>query len=624
MSQPSVGASGGSPAPGFTSRDARNAGRNYQHLAAIINRILHRIMEGMDEPTAKRVFKGSVFATIHSLHGFFNGRDLAKKELTVSHQFVVPHFNYHGDPKNSAKFMDRRLDALAAAEAACGRRFIGIKRADNHTQLFTWYQSHPLLDAAEWVYLQARNSPDYGQNPAKAITTELLDAAIAKLPVVEKPPAKPAKAEGDGEQWASADVMAGAAVKGRWTKIFNAAERALIAEFDTGSDPLLAANAAATKLIEMAKDIKARRVQERLRAFSHAGDIDEDAPAAGQQVSTGEILAEVFDARREAADASGKDSVSPDAGGPEAAPLDKKVAGSAAEAADFLNETHAYAVAFARDGLPVLPLWGCAEGVCDCPRGAAAHPIGKHPHSRLAPRGVYSATTDERIIRRWFETDPRINIGLAMGGPLNLVCVDVDPRNEGDATLYDLQEAHGPGAIPVTFEQNTGGGGWHKLYRLPEEIKPQKGELKGKLGPGVDIKGAGGYIVAAPSMHASGRRYEVGVNEYIAEAPAWIVAALKKSAAGEQPEKVINFQAHSGRRRAGAGGSTIVEGERNERLFKIGCALWGKGEVSGSEELFTRLAEANLERVSPPLDASEVQKIVGSISGRYQLGVQMQ
>jgi hypothetical protein len=625
MSNPFVGASDGRSAPAFTPKDARNAGRHYQHLSAVINRLLYRIMEGMEEATAKRVFKSSVFATIHSLHGFFNGRDLAKKELMVSHQFVVPHFNYHGDPKHSAKFMDRRLDALAEAEAACGRRFIGVKRADNQTQLFTWYQSHPLLDAAEWAYLQARNSPDYAKNPAKAITTELLDAAIAKLPEVKAVKRTAAASEDEErERWASADVTAGAAVKGRWTKIFNAAERALRAEFDAGSDPLLAAQAAAAKIIEMGKDIKARLAQERLRAFSEAGDEDEAAPASGPKVSTAEILAEVFAAPRAVADASGRDSVSPAEGGAGADTLDKNVAGSAAGAGDCLNETHAFAVAFARQGLAVLPLWGCSGGVCHCRKGAAEHPIGKHPHGRLAPNGVYSATTDEKVIRRWFEKDPRINIGLAMGGPLNLVCVDVDPRNEGDATLYDLEEAHGPGAFPLTFEQITGGGGWHKLYKLPEIIKPKTGELKGKLGPGVDIKGAGGYIVAAPSMHASGRRYEVGVNEYIAEAPAWIVRSVRKAAAGERPEKVVNFQAHRDRKRAGAGGPAIVEGERNERLFKVGCALWGKGEVSGRDELAARLMEANHERVSPPLDAAEINRIVGSISSRYPLGVPVQ
>jgi hypothetical protein len=421
-----------------------------QHLAAIINRILYRIMEGMPEADARRFFKSSVYATIHSLHGFFNGRDLTKKELMVSHQFVVPHFNYHGDPKHSAKFMDRRLDALAAV-AACGRGFVGIKRADNQTLYFTWYQSHPLLDAA-----------------------------IAKLPTVKvATPPTAANEDGERERWASADVMAGAAVKGRWTKIINAAEKALIAGFDAGSDPMLAANAAAAKIVEMGKDIKTRLAQERLRAFSGAGDEGEDAPAPGPKVSTTDILAEVFAAPRAVADASGKDNVSPAEGGVEADTLDKNVVGAAPERAEFLNETHAYAAAFARQELAVLPLWGCSDGICHCPQVGAEHSIGKHPHGRLARSSVYSATTDERIIRRWFEKDPRINIGLAMGGPLNLICVDVDPRNEGDATLYDLEEAHGPGAFPVTFEQNRGGGGWHKLYRLPEEIKPKKGARRG-------------------------------------------------------------------------------------------------------------------------------------------------
>jgi hypothetical protein len=143
-----------------------------------------------------------------------------------------------------------------------------------------------------------------------------------------------------------------------------------------------------------------------------------------------------------------------------------------------------------------------------------------------------------------------------------------DARNAGDATLYDLEEAHGPGAFPVTFEQNTGGG-WHKLYRLPEAIKPKTGELKGKLGPGVDVKGAGGYIVAAPSMHASGRRYEVGLNEYIAEAPAWIVAAVKKSAAGGKPEKAINGSPGA-RKGVDRGGRAVLDSARRGGVALLG------------------------------------------------------
>ncbi len=154
----------------------------------------------------------------------------------------------------------------------------------------------------------------------------------------------------------------------------------------------------------------------------------------------------------------------------------------------------------------------------------------------------------------------------------------------------------------------------------PYTIKAEKGELKGKLGPGIDIKGAGGQIVAPGSIHSSGALYQVETNEYIAEGPGWMVNVLLKSAAGEKPEVVVDFQAVRDRKRAGLGGSTIVQGERNERLFKVGCALWGKGEVGSRAELFQRLSEVNLERVSPPLESDEVWKIVESVSG-YPLGV---
>ena len=65
----------------------------------------------------------------------------------------------------------------------------------------------------------------------------------------------------------------------------------------------------------------------------------------------------------------------------------------------------------------------------------------------------------------------------------------------------------------------------------------------------------------------------------------------------------------------------IVEGERNERLFRVGCAMWGKGEVGSRADLLCELMTVNSERVSPPLSTDEVYKIVDSISSRYPLGV---
>jgi hypothetical protein len=165
-----------------------------------------------------------------------------------------------------------------------------------------------------------------------------------------------------------------------------------------------------------------------------------------------------------------------------------------------------------------------------------------------------------------------------------------------------------------TFTVRTGSLGSHFVFRLPEGVEAHKG----KLAPGIDLKSEGGYLVAPPSVHSSGRRYEVEKNVYIAEAPAWLVEELTR-APDVPPSKVIDFQER--RDRYASGGSVIVEGERNERLFKVGCALWGKGEVGSRGDLLHELMRVNVERVSPPLPSDEVYKIVDSISSRYPLGV---
>jgi len=78
--------------------------------------------------------------------------------------------------------------------------------------------------------------------------------------------------------------------------------------------------------------------------------------------------------------------------------------------------------------------------------------------------------------------------------------VDVDPRNGGAETLQRLQADLGP--LPPAPIVKTGGGGWHLYFAWPE------GGVRGKCGGnGIDIKGAGGLVVAPPSVHQSGARY---------------------------------------------------------------------------------------------------------------------
>jgi hypothetical protein len=153
------------------------------------------------------------------------------------------------------------------------------------------------------------------------------------------------------------------------------------------------------------------------------------------------------------------------------------------------------ALKYAESGFAVLPLHTIRDGGCSC-SNTNCRSAGKHP---LLPHGLKEASTDEYTIRGWWAKWPDANIGLRMGEAV--VAVDVDRRHNGDRTWDALRSMYGE--LPETATQRTGNG-WHYLFEVAPEILA---DIKGKLGEGVDLK-ANGYIVAEPSIHHSGNRYE--------------------------------------------------------------------------------------------------------------------
>jgi putative DNA primase/helicase len=176
------------------------------------------------------------------------------------------------------------------------------------------------------------------------------------------------------------------------------------------------------------------------------------------------------------------------------------------------------ALRYAARGWQVLPVWGirddlsCACGAPEC-RNA-----GKHPLSTLVPHGLKDASSDPERIREWWDAHPDANIGIATGRRSGVVVVDLD--DGGEKSLARLEAKRG--ALPLTLEATTGRGR-HLYFRAPE------GELRSRTHafPGIDIRAEGGYVVAPPSRHAAGRRYQwVCADVEPAEMPAWLVARL--------------------------------------------------------------------------------------------------
>lgn len=138
------------------------------------------------------------------------------------------------------------------------------------------------------------------------------------------------------------------------------------------------------------------------------------------------------------------------------------------------------AVALQRQGFALLPV----------------EPVGKRPHARVLDR-VYGSTSWKPLTERpatetellaWYQADPELNIGVLTGKPSGgLVVLDLD-----GPTPESLRH-------PATPSVETGRGR-HVYLRGSGKERSSKFD-------GGDLKASGGYVIAPPSLHASGTRY---------------------------------------------------------------------------------------------------------------------
>jgi hypothetical protein len=247
------------------------------------------------------------------------------------------------------------------------------------------------------------------------------------------------------------------------------------------------------------------------------------------------------------------------------------------------------ALALAARGFRVFPchtMRGDAGKLhCSCARSDCGSP-GKHPRTL---KGLLEATTDEATIRAWWAKWPDANIAVRTGD--GLVVLDVDPRKDGTSNGLDL---------PETLRVVTGGLGEH-WYMQGSDV-PNSVEL---IGPGLDVRGDGGYVLAPPSMHASGRRYEwdSGGGDTVAAAPQWFLSVAKQRRLKAVP---------AGVEEPGA----FIAGGRNDALTAMAGSMRRRG--FGAPAMVAALISENASKCRPPLDEPEVRRIAEGVAKRYQ------
>lgn len=220
----------------------------------------------------------------------------------------------------------------------------------------------------------------------------------------------------------------------------------------------------------------------------------------------------------------------------------------------------------------------------------------------ITPNGVHDATTDPNQIREWWTANPDANIAVA---PARSGCyaVDVDPPL-GLASLETLITEHG--ALPATLAVRTPRGGLHYWFQgdCPSSVQ--------KLGPKLDTRGRGGYVLVPPSI-VNGAAYETIVDAEIAEGPAWIPALL--ATANETPAASADgFQLDldENKERAVAllrsyvdAGRVAAEGFGGDDLtYKIACEVLNLG-LSPAGALSLMLSEWN-GHCEPPWTADDL------------------
>lgn len=153
-------------------------------------------------------------------------------------------------------------------------------------------------------------------------------------------------------------------------------------------------------------------------------------------------------------------------------------------------------------------------------RGLRVLPI--LPGAKRPPMAAWqdAATTDPDTITSWFTGLYRDHgVGIATGPASGVWALDVDDYEAYRA----LEQANEP--LPDTLTNLTGSGGMHLLYRYPTDGRTVRNNAGTRLGAGLDVRGDGGQIVAPPTVHPNGKRYEwdAGQGDDIVDAPGWLL-----------------------------------------------------------------------------------------------------
>jgi len=223
--------------------------------------------------------------------------------------------------------------------------------------------------------------------------------------------------------------------------------------------------------------------------------------------------------------------------------------------------------------------------------GWSVIPVGQDKKPKMKVKEFQKRRANELEVRKWFTQWPDANVGIITGAISGIVVVDI--------------EAGGPtNDLPPTVMCSTGGGGWHFYYKYPDNYVKNGVRVKELT----DIRGDGGYVVAPPSLHKSGKNYEWFVapgDADFADLPDWVLersATIKPKINLEEKlkEKVPDGERHNA--------AAQLAGKY---LRELPFQMW---KTAG----WPALQKWNDDNCLPPLEQADLRAVWESIQNKEQ------
>lgn len=245
------------------------------------------------------------------------------------------------------------------------------------------------------------------------------------------------------------------------------------------------------------------------------------------------------------------------------------------------------ALKYAEKGIYVFPTHNPEEHGCSCKDGAGCDNIAKHPRVLFKTE----ASINPAIIRGWWDKWPLAGIGIP-AEQNGLAFIDVDNRESFESEVASFV----PGARS-TWESVSGSGrGSHYWFR--GDIRNTQ---SGELAPGVDTRGRGGFILAPPSLHASGGKYRwVRAEGEIPPFPPELVSRLSSKPSRASQGSSIDE-------------GPIPPGSRHAYYCSVAGKLRDVG--LGPDDILRTITEINARR-SPDHDLKDLEAIAASYGSK--------